>query len=356
MMSEEEMANISSSPDDTMPRESDVSTNPECLRLWKPAVQRKPEKLNCNTETSPPHNNPSMSELHDDADHHLSKITELCAHTLFKNEMEGDSASSDSSSWREIGDESSEHSECLIVSEEADYINKHENPDFFPTHKWEDIFSSSDETSRTHTEIPMLRSLIRVTRATNSTNVSEDEITARSDDKGHSTCWDHPLGSLGALNQHCRVPVSLQFFRASPLPHSCVSPLPHHRAAAPFHARADDDDDANDDDDYSVCPDVETECHSCPKHFQTSTSGMFYGRRRWDFPKQNGNTIWAPRVANKSHVRPAVEGRHWDSPNHAEGSIWAPRDDDESHVGPAVKGRHWDSTKTAVGSCSRKGN
>ena len=96
MMSEEEMANISSSPDDTMPRESDVSTNPECLRLWKPAVQRKPEKLNCNTETSP-HNNPSMSELHDDADHHLSKITELCAHTLFKNEMEGDSASSDSS-------------------------------------------------------------------------------------------------------------------------------------------------------------------------------------------------------------------------------------------------------------------
>ena len=182
-MSEEEMANISSSPDDTMPRESDVSTNPECLRLWKPAVQRKPEKLNCNTETSPPHNNPSMSELHDDADHHLSKITELCAHTLFKNEMEGDSASSDSSSWREIGDE----------------------------------------------------------------------------------------------------------------------------------------------------------------------------RRRWDFPKQNGNTIWAPRVANKSHVRPAVEGRHWDSPNHAEGSIWAPRDDDESHVGPAVKGRHWDSTKTAVGSCSRKG-
>ena len=179
--------------------------------------------------------------------------------------------------------------------------------------------------------------------------------TARSDDKGHSTCWDHPLGSLGALNQHCRVPVSLQFFRASPLPHSCVSPLPHHRAAAPFHARADDDDDANDDDDYSVCPDVETECHSCPKHFQTSTSGMFYGRRRWDFPKQNGNTIWAPRVANKSHVRPAVEGRHWDSPNHAEGSIWAPRDDDESHVGPAVKGRHWDSTKTAVGSCSRKG-
>ena len=83
MMSEEEMANISSSPDDTMPRESDVSTNPECLRLWKPAVQRKPEKLNCNTETSPPHNNPSMSELHDDADHHLSKITELCAHTLF---------------------------------------------------------------------------------------------------------------------------------------------------------------------------------------------------------------------------------------------------------------------------------
>ena len=88
MMSEEEMANISSSPDDTMPRESDVSTNPECLRLWKPAVQRKPEKLNCNTETSPPHNNPSMSELHDDADHHLSKITELCAHTLFRNEMD----------------------------------------------------------------------------------------------------------------------------------------------------------------------------------------------------------------------------------------------------------------------------
>ena len=128
-------------------------------------------------------------------------------------------------------------------------------------------------------------------------------------------------------------------------------------------------------------------------NFQTSRTCKFFGSRRWETPKQIGNTLWAPWVAPESHVGPAVEGRHWDSTKtavgsrsrkrtrparrlrmgkispythessagitsvnpptdsaqNAENSIWAPRDDDESHVRPAGEGRHWDSPKHAEG-------
>ncbi len=152
----------------------------------------------------------------------------------------------------------------------------------------------------------MLRSLIGVTRATNSKKQNNEE--ENSDAPNNS----EDCGRTG--------PISLRFFRASPLPHRCVSPLPHHRAAAPFHARADDDDDADDDNDSFVCPDVETTCQSRSTIFQTSRTCKFFGSRRWETPKQIGNTLWAPWVAPESHVGPAVEGRHWDSTKTAVGS------------------------------------
>ena len=204
--------------------------------------------------------------------------------------------SSESSSWRELHEDSDP--ECLIVSDNPECLTESPAnvrvwlsgatrsietdssstpPDYFPTHCWEDIFASSDschpecltETSsddanEKDTVGYMKRAHVGRTRVDQMVDQKQDNIgDAYSDDMGHTE------------------PICRRFFRVSPLPHRCVSPLPHHRAASPFHARADDDDDANDDSDYSVCPDAETECHSHSKHFQTSTTRMFFGSRRW---------------------------------------------------------------------------